>query len=122
MNKAIFLIVFLLVGCTTKEIIYHNQTTIKIINYTTIKCPDCICNCNQTNEPECEVTTIVIDNCSNKLNLCHLRLDFMNDNLFDCLMTNGTQYSENLTIKLNDCQEELNITQIKLDKIESILE
>ena len=109
MKKAIFLIVLtiVLVGCTPK-IVYVNQTTKWITDKECAVCiecqeiPDCICNCYK---PECktDIISVITDDCTKKLNMCNIRSDFLNDELYDCMISNNTEFLENLTIAFNDC-------------------
>ena len=117
-----------LTACSTREVIYHNHTTERIIEKNCsvcMECPDCICSkCPDYIGPECkaQIKTIITDNCTIKLNLCNLRLDAMNDELFDCMMLNDTQFSDNLTIEFNNCNDERRKLQDRLDNISSLLQ
>jgi len=118
-----------LIGCSTKEVIYQNQTTERIINNScaeVIPCPDlncaeipdCVCN-----QPECKPQgkTIYAEGCTTKLNLCTVRLDYMNDRLSECYITNSSQYVENISNELTRCKYDLNITEKKLDEIRGMV-
>ena len=115
-------ILVLLVGCATPEpvieyrdkIVYVNNTR-EILKVVTTECPDCICK-DQVTIEKTEPT-----DCSKKLNLCNIRLDTLNDQLFDCLIGNNSEYREDLQFNLSDCQLELNQTNEKLDKIKEVL-
>lgn len=99
-----------------------DNMTNKVRNYScstqnlTYDCPDCICNCQ---ESECvpELRTVVIDDCSKKLNLCNIRLDTLNDQLYDCMISNNSRHAENLSIELQSCTKERNELEDKLEDI-----
>lgn len=102
MKKTILILILIfLAGCTTERIIYQNNTiireveVIKTIN-NTVECEKCL-------EPvPCPAINITRDCCGN-LTMCHIRLDVMNDYLYDCLMLNDTLHKENITYEYNRC-------------------
>ena len=123
----LILLMSILVGCSTREVIYQNQTTERVIEKSCDPCiecqeidiPDCICNFK---EPECktDIKTVIVDQCTQKLNLCHLRYDNLNDYLFECLTSNSTSYADNLTEELELCITDKDLLQDKIDKINNI--
>ena len=114
--KLIMIVVLLfLLGCTTEKIIYHTNHTIElreveVIKEVTIPCPGKVC-------PECKNTTL----CEDKLTKCNIRSDFLNDELYKCMLSNTSSFSENLTIEYDKCVREKEEYKNKLDNITSYL-
>ena len=106
------ILLLLITGCSTERIIYQNHTIIKEVQVQK-ECPP-----TQTTTKE----VIVYRNVSevfykNKYNLCTIRLDIVNDQLFDCMISNTSMFSENISIELNNCEEEKDRLESKLQNI-----
>ena len=120
--------IILITGCSTKEIIYQNHTIERIIEKEcpTVECPDCIvpkcpdCNCY---EEKCktDIKTVIQKGCTQKLNFCNIRLDFIDDQLFECLKNNNTEYSDNLTSELDNCIRREKALKDILNNISSLI-
>lgn len=117
-------LIFLL-GCTPEiiylnntEIIYHNKTIIREeIQFLPTECPkEKICPPVKQCPPVTKCPSF-----DTKLNLCHMRLDVMNDQLFDCLLQNTTQFSENLSIEYDRCLDDREELENKLNNITEVL-
>jgi len=135
MNKIggiiVIMLCALLVGCTP-ETVYINQTVekevIKVCPPNNCECNPATCNpapcvCNYE-EIDCKtnIKTIVTDNCTNKLNMCNIRLDQKDDYLFDCLQSNITSRYDDLSENLTGCIEERDEYKEELDAIKELLD
>ena len=111
-------------GCNTKEIIYQNQTIeVEVIKECPIiNCPDCVCQtqtCPEFKEKECK--TVIDTSSNNKLNLCNIRLDTLNNQLFTCMISNNTRKYDNLSIEFNKCQIEKKEIEDVLNNITNLI-
>jgi hypothetical protein len=102
-------------ACTTKEIIYQNQTTVKeVVREVTIT--EYI---NIT--PKCKVCPVLNKSYKNKYLQCQIALDYQDDVLFECLTNSSYERVDNLTERYDDCEKELNECENKLNNISEMI-
>lgn len=82
-------------------------------------CPDCICNVGEKKTNE--IKKPIIENCEQKLNLCNIRLDSTNKEIYAYMISNNTDYAENMTIQLKQVNESLRACEDKLKSIGGLI-
>lgn len=103
MKLTILILLLFLVACKGETITCTNTTIIKeVAVIKEVKIP-CVCaDCPELPEekvcPRLDEATV-----SRKLNLCNIRYDELNKEMFKCLLQNNTAFMENLTMEYNNC-------------------